>query len=465
MANQHQDEPMKENHENSLKTRERRRFLGPRFGSLLLGLASLLSVACGADEHDASDQQDLVVGMLVQQDDIGDTQQELGAGLLAMRQINAAGGVTIGGVDYRLTVQAQDHQGSAAGTVEAMARLSKQGVTATIGPPWSSLALGNEPDHSDGASLMARQYDMLLISSSATAAAITELDDDDLQWRTIPSDTAQAEIGATELLARGLTRAAVLYRDEAWGQGLAAAFTAAFEAGGGQVVATVEYDASGEQIADLNSYDYDTELDALFADQPEVILLYDFDELFQITNRIAARGDLSAYGDTPPLFFGSDANLTSDLLVNGAPEVIKHMEGTSPTSDEADPYYQKFTEWMAAAELDIADNTAAPRYDAIFCLAAALQKANSRAADDVKRELRAVSRKDGDELTVHPGEWAAAKAALLAGRDIDYDGVSGRIEFSERGDPTTGLYSIWKVASGKGGKFVLDLSRTVPYEN
>jgi len=434
---------------------------------LLLAIlcCSGLSAACSGDDHRDSDEKNFVVGMLVQQDDIGDTQQELGAGLLAMRQINAAGGLTIDGVDYQMTVQAQDHQSSAAGAVAALARLSKQGVTATIGPPWSSLALGNEPDHSDGASMMARQYDMLLISPSATAAAITDLDDDDLQWRTIPSDTAQAEIGASELLSRNLTRAAVLYRDEAWGQGLAAAFTAAFEAGGGEVTAAVKYDASGDQIADLNSYDFDDELDAIFADLPEVVLLYDFDELFQITGRIAARDYLSRYGAKPPLFFGSDANLTSDLLVNGAPEVIQYMEGTSPTSDTNDPYYQQFTEWLAAAELDIADNTAAPRYDAVYCLAAALQKANSRAADDVKRELRAVSRKDGDELTIHPGEWAKAKAALLAGEDIDYDGVSGRIEFSERGDPTTGLYSIWKVAAGKNGKFTLDLSNTVPYGN
>jgi branched-chain amino acid transport system substrate-binding protein len=424
-----------------------------------------LGVACSSDDHRDNDERDFVVGMLVQQDDIGDTQQELGAGLLAMRQINAAGGLTIDGVDYQMTVQAQDHQSSAAGAVAALARLSKQGVTATIGPPWSSLALGKEPDHSDGASLMARQYDMLLISPSATAAAITDLDDDDLQWRTIPSDTAQAEIGARELLSRNLTRAAVLYRDEAWGQGLAAAFTAAFEAGGGEVTAAVKYDASGAQIADLNSYDFDDELDAIFADSPQVVLLYDFDELFQITGRIAARDYLSRYGDKPPLFFGSDANLTSDLLVNGAPEVIQYMEGTSPTSDTNDPYYQQFTEWLAAAELDVADNTAAPRYDAVYCLAAALQKANSRAADEVKRELRAVSRKDGDEVTIHPGEWAKAKAALLAGEDIDYDGVSGRIEFSERGDPTTGLYSIWKVAAGKNGKFTLDLSNTVPYGN
>jgi ABC-type branched-subunit amino acid transport system substrate-binding protein len=92
-----------------------------------------------------------------------------------------------------------------------------------------------------------------------------------------------------------------------------------------------------------------------------------------------------------------------------------------------------------------------------------MQKANSLLADDVKRQLQSVSKKDGTELDVHVGEWAKAKAELLAGRDINYDGASGRIEFSDRGDPTTGVYTIWKVVAAADGTLSLDLSRTVPY--
>ncbi|HXK19567.1 MAG TPA: ABC transporter substrate-binding protein [Polyangiaceae bacterium] len=443
---------------------EFRRLLGRTWqvGLASVALAALMP-GCSGDKEDSAEAQQLVVGMLVEQSDTGDTQQELGAGLLAMRQINAAGGLHIGGVDYRLGVQAQDHQSTAAGTVLAMERLARQGVTATVGPPWSSLALGTKPDHSDGASLMARKYDMLLISPSATASAITDLADDDLQWRTIPSDSAQAEIAATELLSRKLLRAAVLYRDDAWGAGLSQAFQAAFEAGGGSITASVKYDPTGADIADLNVYDFGAELDRVFADQPDVVLLYNFDEVFQISSRIVVGDYLSRYADKPPVFFGSDANMTSDLLVNGAPAVIRLMEGTSPVSDASNPFYQKFEDWLTAAELDTADNTAAPRYDAIYCLALAMQKADSLLADDIKRELQAISRKDGDELDVHAGEWAEAKAALLAGQDVNYDGVSGRIEFSDKGDPTTGLYTIWKVAEGSDGTFSLDLSRTVPY--
>lgn len=434
-------------------------WLGALTCAALLGA----STGCSSDSSDQPERPAFVVGMLVEQDDLMYTQQELGAVVMAMRQINDDGGLTIDGVDYQLSVKAEDHESNPAGAVAAMKRLSDSGVTATIGPPWSSLALGDEPDHADGVSLNAREYDMLLVSSSATAPAITELDDDDLQWRTIPSDIVEADIAAQELLSRDLKRVALLYRDEAWGQGLAAAFTAAFEAGGGQVLASVGYDASGATVEDLNAYDFDAELASVFADQPQVVLLYSFDELAQITNRVAAGDYLSRYGDTPPRFFGTEGSVTSGLLVNGAPEVIQYMEGVSPTPDEADPHYREFKGWMTVAELNIADNTAAARYDAVFCLAAAVQKANSRKADDIKLELQAISRKDGDELTVHAGEWAKAKAALLKGDDIDYDGVSGRIEFSDQGDPTTGLYSIWQLVQAKGGKFVIEPTKTVPY--
>ena len=434
-----------------------------RVAAFASGLAVVvLNVACSSSRDNSSGKQ-ITVGMLIQQSDTGDSQKEIGAGLLAMRQVNSAGGIRIDDTNYELAVLAEDHQGTAAGTVAAMQRLAEQGVTATIGPPWSSLALGQLPDHSDGATLAARRFNMLMISASATASAITDLPDDDLQWRTIPSDAAQAEIGAKEILSRGLLRAAVLYRDDSWGQGLAQAFQTFYKAGGGTITAVVKYEPEGASIPDLNVYDFNSELDSVFADKPDVVLLYNFNEVFQITNRIALGGYLDRYSTGHPLFFGSDANMSRDLTSNGAPEVIRYMEGTSPTSDQSNPYYQEFLDWLTRAQLDTADNTAAPRYDAINLLAAAMQKANSIEADDVKVQLQTVSRRGDGKQDVYAGQWAATRSALLAGKEVNYDGVSGGIEFSDKGDPTTGLYTIWKVVEAADGMFSLDLSKTVPY--
>ncbi len=87
-----------------------------------------------------------------------------------------------------------------------------------------------------------------------------------------------------------------------------------------------------------------------------------------------------------------------------------------------------------------------------------MQKAQSVAAGDIKRELRPVSRDDARELQVHGGEWAPAKHELLAGKDVDYDGASGPIDFDAAGDPTVGHFVVWKVVETDIGRFEFDLS-------
>ncbi|NOZ69528.1 MAG: amino acid ABC transporter substrate-binding protein, partial [Deferribacteres bacterium] len=38
---------------------------------------------------------------------------------------------------------------------------------------------------------------------------------------------------------------------------------------------------------------------------------------------------------------------------------------------------------------------------------------------------------------------------LKEGKDIDYEGVSGSVNFDENGDVTGGSYGIWKIEDGK----------------
>jgi branched-chain amino acid transport system substrate-binding protein len=64
---------------------------------------------------------------------------------------------------------------------------------------------------------------------------------------------------------------------------------------------------------------------------------------------------------------------------------------------------------------------------------------------------------------VLPGDWAKAKQALLDGHGIDYTGASGPIDFTERGDPSRGTYSIWQIARGADGAFRFDPVDSVEY--
>jgi ABC-type branched-subunit amino acid transport system substrate-binding protein len=46
-------------------------------------------------------------------------------------------------------------------------------------------------------------------------------------------------------------------------------------------------------------------------------------------------------------------------------------------------------------------------------------------------------------------EWTKGLAALKSGKDVDYNGASGKIDLDGNGDPTSGTYSWWKIQNGK----------------
>jgi branched-chain amino acid transport system substrate-binding protein len=229
------------------------------------------------------------------------------------------------------------------------------------------------------------------------------------------------------------------------------------------VISTVGYDASGEEIVDLKAYDFDDELDQVFAQQPEAILLLNFDEVFQVTSRIASRGDLDSY-TTPPLFFGSDANFTEDLLTNAAPEVLESMVGIAPLTDADSEGYQRFAALAEDAGVDLTESSAPARYDAAFLIALAMESAGSDAAGAMKVVLQQVSKDDPGDVTIFADDWAAAKEAIAAGQGLDYEGASGPIEFDDNGDITSGVYVVWKVMPSGAGAFAFDLDETVAYD-
>jgi branched-chain amino acid transport system substrate-binding protein len=425
-----------------------------------IAVASFL-LGCGSSVSVKDEPKKIRLGILVESSDSSDTQKQIGSAMIAVRQINEQGGLTLNGTDYELDLVPADHGADPKVAVAAVQQFAKDGITAFIGPPWSSLALGTTPDFSDGAVMAGKTNDLLMISHSASAPALTTIEDDGLFFRTLPSDSLQAKLSAERLTALGISTAAVLYRDDAYGEGLNDAFREAFSSLGGEITASAPYPATGNGT--ISTYGFDDELDLVFAEKPEAVLLFSFDEVFQISTRIVVRGDLKGYGKTPPLFWGVDGFFAQDLLENGAPEVISHMSGTSPWVDEEDPNYQVFKEWVIASELDVTDNTAAPLYDATFLMALAMQKAHSMSAAEAKLELEGISKADPGDVTIAPGQWEEAKQALLAGKDINYDGASGPIEFNAKGDPSVANYVVWKIKSAEAG-YEFDLSDTVTFE-
>jgi len=103
------------------------------------------------------------------------------------------------------------------------------------------------------------------------------------------------------------------------------------------------------------------------------------------------------------------------------------MKPGSPAS----PGIAAFEALAKAANLDPTSTYVPQSYDAAFLLAAALEKTGGK-KEGLSQALRDVATAPGE--VVLPGEWKKAAELIKAGKDIDYQGASGPVEFDPAGD-------------------------------
>ncbi len=80
-------------------------------------------------------------------------------------------------------------------------------------------------------------------------------------------------------------------------------------------------------------------------------------------------------------------------------------------------------------------NYAGEAYDAVVILALAGEQAKSTKGVDMASAINGIT-KDGEKSTA----FAACKAIITRGADIDDDGVSGPLDFTPVGEPGSGSY-------------------------
>jgi len=78
--------------------------------------------------------------------------------------------------------------------------------------------------------------------------------------------------------------------------------------------------------------------------------------------------------------------------------------------------------------------------------ALAIEKAGTTDRKKVRDALREVCCSAGGEV-IEPGEWAKAKAAIAAGKKINYEGASGNCDFDEDGN-VEGIYGHYVIENG-----------------
>jgi branched-chain amino acid transport system substrate-binding protein len=340
---------------------------------------------------------------------------------LVVKQINEQGGI-LGGELKLISADGACDATAAAAAADKL--INTDNVTGIVG----ALCTGETIGAFNGSGLSGN---VVFISPASSAPALTTLADNDLVYRTTPSDALQGVKMADLLLAKGVKDIAITYVNNDYGKGFADALATAFSAGGGTVAANLAHEEG--------KADYRAELGNLVASQNLVILAYANASGNTVLRQAVESGNFTTY-------VGGDGMVGDDLL-NGidasAVEGLIATRAGAPTGEAVD-IYNAFT-----GEGFTANATYAPQaYDAAFLLALAIEKNGSASREGLSAALRDVASAPGEKIL--PGEWKKAVELIKAGTDIDYEGAGGPLDFDAAGD----VDGIIVELAVEGGKFV-----------
>ena len=280
------------------------------------------------------------------------------------------------------------------------------------------------------------------LSDSATAPSITDLKDNDLVFRVAPSDAYQGRALASLVRAAGISKVAMTYSNDDYNAGIAEVFARELAGMGGTI--------TGNQAHEPDKPSYRSELSTLAKGGAEAIAIFAYYGSSGIT---IIRNSLESalFGK----FFAADGMLDKSVIEQiGADNLRGKISITTSASDFDDSSYQMFAAEYSKGGGDPKSPYVAHGYDAAFLMALAIEKAGSADRGKIGKALRAVASGPGE--VIRPGEWKKAKAALAAGRDVNYEGASGNVDFDKNGD-VGALYSVNTV--GAGGKWAAKLLR------
>ncbi len=262
-------------------------------------------------------------------------------------------------------------------------------------------------------------------SPANTSPDFTNYNDKGLYFRTAPSDVLQGRVLGETISADGFSNVGILALQDPYGEGLAKNVGDTIAQQGGQLAPAkpVFYDPAGTN--------FDALVGQFKAANPDAVVLFGFDESSKVIQAMVAQG---IGPQNVPLYL-VDGNL-SNTLGKGLPAgVLKGVKGTLPGAKAPEDFRKRvLTVDPSLKEFPYS----AESYDAVITSALAAISAKSDAGTDIGKALPDVTR-GGEKCTT----FADCSKLAEAGTDFDYDGVSGPIEFSDKGDPTQASIGVY----------------------
>lgn len=343
--------------------------------------------------------------------------------LMAADEINAAGGACGAKID----VVAEDTQTSPDAAVLAAKKLVEVNKVQVVMGTWSSgVTLAVTP-----ITTAAGVPEM----NTSGAPAISTEDKDDMVWRFQATNGRFGRAFAEIAELRGFKRPATMAFNNASGLGNTEGFTEAWVKKGGEVVSKVVYEPKQPS--------YRSELQQILASNPDVVVMGSY-----LPDTTIILREWFQSGQNPDLKWIIPGWAANEKLVEAlGSEVTEGVIAVDSISNENAPSFAHFSEAYTKATGDAPGTNvyAAMTYDMMVLWGLAMETTcGDLSPKAINANLRAVDNAAGEKVYT----FAEGRAALKAGKTINYEGASSQLALDEYGDVTPD-FSLSVVSAGK----------------
>lgn len=332
--------------------------------------------------------------------------------------------------DVKLQIEYADDGTTPEGGVNAARKLISKGADCILG----ALTSGSSIAIAQAATVPAR---VPQIGPNNSSPALSDLADNGYYFRTMPSDTLQAPILARlirEELGAGKT-VSLAGRNDAFGTGLLPPLKRSLERSGMRVRGPLLYDPTAAS--------YNSEADDIVQGNPDAYVILDFPANYaKIGSALLRTGRFN--GRKLFVAGGWPATIPSFIPAASLEGARGTVAGSLTGTKAAEAFHQLYTSAPGTKDRQTLELN---NFDgALICILAALA-ADSAKGSDIVQQIRRVASVPGRTYTYL--NLAAAIKAVRAGKNINYEGVGGPVDFDAKGDLTAALYNVYTYKDGK----------------
>ena len=341
--------------------------------------------------------------------------------LLAIKHINAAGGVFGQPVEFLIGDTNTD---PTIAVEEARRMIEIEGAHVIVGAHSSTNSIAVAESITGPAGIPQ-------ISPASSSPQLAVAADDDFLFRATLNDRVQGPALAQLVADQGYTNVGLVYRDDAWGQGIAEAFEQSFtETFGGTVVSIA---VAPQQPS------YLSEVQQSRANDPQALVMLAYVPEGTIILRESIENGLY-----DRFVFGPTSRNPGLINAIGG-EHLGGMYGTAPgTAPGTESALLWESAFIAEYERPYGFPYTKQAYDAVIAFALAAEAAQSTDGAAIRDQLRRIGAAPGQIVLADIGSIRLGLIAAAAGEDVDYEGAAQSLEWDEHGDLARGYVGIWR---------------------